>query len=167
MHARRHSCALEDNIHLAYTIDLADGLCGLFRDRQVLVDIFSPLHWHKVACVSKSIVHREIKPSLVNVGNDDLLRTLDLRNSRTQQTHSASTVHHHSRILGHQATSEGMQRDTKRLKQGADVQTHILGQLVTPLCRVVDPLLQRSLEVREALATAPELQLFANVVPAL
>jgi hypothetical protein len=60
-----------------------------------------------------------------------------------------------------------MQRDTKRLKQGADVQTHILGQLVTPLCRVVDPLLQRSLEVREALATAPELQLFANVVPAL
>lgn len=76
--------------------------------------------------MSKSILYREIESSLVNVGNDDLLRALDLRNSRTKQTHSSSTVHHHSCILGHQATPESMQRDTKRLEQGTDVQTHIL-----------------------------------------
>lgn len=116
--------------------------------------------------MSEAVLHRKVKSSLIDIGNDDLLRAFDLRNSRTQQTHSSSTVHHHSRILGHQATPESMQRDTKRLKQGTDVQAHVLGQLVAPLRRVVDLLLQRTLEVREALSAAPELQLFANVVPA-
>jgi hypothetical protein len=117
--------------------------------------------------MSEPILHRKVQSSLINIGNDNLLRALDLRNSRTQQAHSSSTVHHHSRILRHQATPESMQRNTKRLEQSTDVQAHILRQLVAPLRRVVDPLLQRTLEVREALATAPELQLFANVVPAL
>jgi hypothetical protein len=117
--------------------------------------------------MSEPIVHRKVQPSLVNVGNDNLLRALDLRNSRTQQTHSSSTIYHHSRVLRHQATPESMQRDTKRLKQSTNIQAHILRQLIAPLRRVVDPLLQRTLEVREALAAAPELQLFANVVPAL
>jgi hypothetical protein len=117
--------------------------------------------------MSEPIVYRKVQSSLVNIGNNNLLRALNLRNSRTQQTHSSSTVHNHSRILRHQAPPESMQRDTKRLKQSTDIQAHILRQLIAPLRRVVDPLLQRSLEVREALAAAPELQLFADVVPAL
>jgi uncharacterized protein YjaG (DUF416 family) len=60
-----------------------------------------------------------------------------------------------------------MQRNTKRLKQSSDIKAHIFRQLVTPFRRVVDLLLQRALEMREALATAPEPQLFANVVPSL
>jgi hypothetical protein len=116
--------------------------------------------------MSETILYRKVQSSLIDIGNDNLLRALDLRNSRTQQTHSSSAVHHHSRILGHQATPESMQRDTKRLKQSTDIQAHVLGQLVAPLRRVVNLLLQRTLEVREALAAAPEFQLFANVVPA-
>lgn len=60
-----------------------------------------------------------------------------------------------------------MQRNTKRLQQRTDIQTHILRQLIAPLGRVVDPLLQRALEMRESLATASELHVFANVVAAL
>jgi hypothetical protein len=116
--------------------------------------------------MSETILYRKVQSSLIDIGNDNLLRALDLRNSRTQQTHSSSAVHHHSRILRHQAPPESMQRDTERLKQSTDIQAHALGQLVAPLRRVVDLLLQRALEVREALAAAPELQLFANVVPA-
>lgn len=117
--------------------------------------------------MSESILYRKVQPPLINIGNDNLLRALDLRNSRTQQTHSSSAVNHHSRILRHQAPPESMQRNTKRFEQSTDVQAHILRQLVAPLRRVVDLLLQRTLEVREALAAAPELQLFANVIPAL
>jgi hypothetical protein len=57
-----------------------------------------------------------------------------------------------------------MQRNPKRLQQSSYIQAHLLRKLVTPLRRVIDPLLQRSLEMREALAAAPEAQLFANVV---
>jgi hypothetical protein len=117
--------------------------------------------------MSETILHRKVQPPLIDIGNNNLLRALNLRNSRTQQSHSASTIHNDSRIIRHQATPKSMQRNTKRLKQSTDIQAHILRQLVAPLRRVVDPLLQRTLEVREALAAAPELQLFADVVPAL
>jgi hypothetical protein len=58
--------------------------------------------------MSETIMCREVKPSLVDIGNDDLLRALYLRNSRAQQTYSSSTIHHHRRILRHQATPESM-----------------------------------------------------------
>jgi hypothetical protein len=108
LHTRRYSGTLEDNIHLTYAVDLADGLCGLLGDCQILVDVFSSLHWHKVACMSETILYRKVQPSLINIGNDNLLRTFDLRNSRAQQAHSSGTVYNHSRILGHQATPESM-----------------------------------------------------------
>lgn len=60
-----------------------------------------------------------------------------------------------------------MQRNTKRLQQSTNIQSNLLGQLITPLSRVVDPLLQRALEMREALAAASELELFADVVSSL
>lgn len=106
--------------------------------------------------MSETVLYGEVQPSLVDIGNDNLLCTLYLRNSRTKQTHSSGTIHNHSRIFRHQAAPESMQRDTKRLKQSTDIQAHILRQLVAPLRWVVDLLLQRTLEVREALAAAPE-----------
>lgn len=117
--------------------------------------------------MSEPILYRKVQPPLINIRNNNLLRTLNLRNSRTQQTHGSSTVHNHSSILRHQAPPESMQRNTKRFKQRTDIQAHILRQLVAPFRWVIDLLLQSTLEVREALAAAPELQLFANVVPAL
>lgn len=44
LHTRRHASALEHNIHLADTVNLSDSLRSLLRDRQILVDILSPLH---------------------------------------------------------------------------------------------------------------------------
>jgi hypothetical protein len=91
--------------------------------------------------VSEPILSRKVQPSLVNIGNDNLLSTLNLRNSRTQQTHSAGTKYNHSSILRHQAPPESMQRNAKRLKQSSNIQTYIFRQLITPFRRVIDLLL--------------------------
>lgn len=114
--------------------------------------------------MSKAILRSEVQSPLINVCDDDLLRALDLCDSRTQQAHSTSAKHYNARIFRHQATSESVQSDTKRLQQRTNIQSHILRQLVTPLRGVVDLLLQRALEVWETLATAPEPELFADVV---
>jgi hypothetical protein len=106
--------------------------------------------------MSEPILSRKVQPSLIDIGNDNLLRTLDLRNSRTQQSNSSSSKHNHSSIFRHQAPPKSMKRNTKWLKQGSDIKTYVFGQLVAPFGRVIDLLLQRSLEMREALATAPE-----------
>lgn len=113
------------------------------------------------------ILRSKVQSSLINISDNDLLRSLDLRNSRTQQAHRSSTKHHNSSIFRHQASPEGVQCNTKRLQQRTNIQSHVFRQLVTPLGRVIDPLLQRTLEVREALATTSELELFADVVPTL
>lgn len=117
--------------------------------------------------MSESVLRSKIQSPLINISDDHLLRALDLRNSRTQQAHRSSTKDHGCSIFGHQAPSESMQRNTERLQQRTNIQSHILRQLVTPFRRVIDPLLQRTLEMREALAAAPELELFANVIPTL
>jgi hypothetical protein len=57
-----------------------------------------------------------------------------------------------------------MQRNPKRLQQSPHIQTHLIGKFITPLRRVIDLLLQRSLKVRETLPAASEPQFFANVV---
>jgi hypothetical protein len=57
-----------------------------------------------------------------------------------------------------------MQCNPKRLQQSPHIQTHLLRKFITPLRRVIDLLLQCSLEVRKALPAASEPQLFANVV---
>jgi hypothetical protein len=167
LHTRWYTCALEYDIHLAHTVDVSNCLRGVLSNCQVLIDICSPLHRHKVAGMSETILSRKVQPPLIDIGNNNLLRTLHLRNSRTQQSHSASTKHNHSSIFRHQASPESMQRNTKRLEQSSNIQADIFRQFVAPFCRVVDLLLQRSLEMWEALATAPEPQLFANVVSSL
>jgi hypothetical protein len=60
-----------------------------------------------------------------------------------------------------------MQRHTQWLQQRTNIQTHILRQLITPLGRVIDPLLQRPLEMRKALPTTPKPHLLANIIPPL
>jgi hypothetical protein len=57
-----------------------------------------------------------------------------------------------------------MQRNAKRLQQSPHIQAHLIWKFVTPPCLVIDPLLQRSLEMKKALAATSEPQLFANVV---
>jgi hypothetical protein len=164
LHTRRHACALKHNIHLANAVDLTNSLSSLPCYRQILIDILSSLHRNEVTCVRESILNREIQPSLIDIRDDNLLCTLNLRHSRTQQPDSSSTINHHSRALRHQAPSESMQRNPKRLQQRSHIQAHLLGELITPLRRMINPLLQRSLEMRETLSTAPEPQLFADVV---
>jgi hypothetical protein len=71
--------------------------------------------------VSESVLSRKVQPSLIDIGNKNLLRTLNLRNSRTQQTHGTSTKDNHSSILRHQAPPESMQRNTKWLEQSSNI----------------------------------------------
>lgn len=101
LHTGRHARALEHNVHLANTVNLSDSLRSLLRNRQVLVDIFSPLHRYKVTRMSESVLRSKIQSSLINISDDDLLRALDFRNSRTQQAHRSCTKHYHSSIFGH------------------------------------------------------------------
>jgi hypothetical protein len=164
LHTRWYASALEHNIHLAHAVNLPNSLSSLSCYRQILIDILPSLHRNEIACMRKPILNRKIQPSLINIRNNNLLRTLNLRNSRTQQTHSPSTEHHNSRLLRHQTPPKSMQRNPKRFQQSSHIQPHLLRKLITPLRRMVDPLLQRSLKMGKTLATAPEPQFFANVV---
>jgi hypothetical protein len=55
---------------------------------------------------------------------------------------------------------------TQRLQQSTHLHTHALRQLMTPFSRMVDPLLQGTLEMRETLCGRAEFHVFADVVAA-
>ena len=89
----------------------------------------------------ETILNRKVQPALINIRNYNLLRTLNLCNSRAQQPDSTRTENHNSRLLGHQTPPKSMQRNPKRLQQSSHIQPHLLRKLITPLRRVVNPLL--------------------------
>jgi hypothetical protein len=71
--------------------------------------------------MSEPVLSCKVQPSPIDIGNDNFLRTLDLRNSRAKQAYSSSTKHNHSSILRHQAPPERMQRNTKRFEQSSNI----------------------------------------------
>ena len=167
LHTGWHACALEHNIHLAHAVDLPNSLSSLLCYRQVLIDILPPFHWDEITRMRKPILDRKVQSPLINVRNDNLPRTLDLRNSRTQQADSSSTIHNYTRILRHQTPPKSMQRNPKRLQQRSHIQPHLFRKFITPLRRVINPLLQCPLEMRKTLAAASEPKFFADVVATL
>jgi hypothetical protein len=59
-----------------------------------------------------------------------------------------------------------VQSHSQRLQQSADIQAQFVWKFITPFRWVINPLLQRALEMWKRLSRAPELHVFANVISA-
>jgi hypothetical protein len=106
----------------------------------------------------EAVLDSELQSSLIDIGNHDSLRTLHLCYRGTKQSNGSCAEDNHRAVFGHQTPSVSVQCYTQGLQQSTDIQTQILWQLVAPLCRVIYPLLQRPLEMWEALSTTSEPQ---------